>query len=195
MKINRGLGLNFRENPWQGSFLVDKLTDIVEEAVYKEFKAISERGGVLGAMDTLYQRGKSQEESLYYEHKKHDGSLPLVGVNTFLPREHGGEIATEIELIRSTEEEKDQQIANVRAWQTSRNRLAPEGETDHAHSMALEEHAEPETHDGHGLAYLQKTARDRRNLFVSLMEAVKTHSLGQISHALYDVGGEYRRNM
>ena len=101
MIINKELGLNFNENPWQGSFIVDKLTDIVEEAVYKEFEAISERGGVLGAMDTMYQRGKIQEESLYYEHKKHDGSLPLVGVNTFLPKEHGGDIVTEIELIRS----------------------------------------------------------------------------------------------
>ena len=195
MIINKELGLNFNENPWQGSFVVDQLTDIVEEAVYKEFEAISERGGVLGAMDTMYQRGKIQEESLYYEHKKHDGSLPLVGVNTFLPREHGGEIATEIELIRSTEEEKAQQIANVRAWQASRNALAPEGETDHSHAAALEEHAEPEVHDGHGLAYLQRTARERRNVFEALIEAVKTHSLGQISHALYDVGGEYRRNM
>ena len=100
MIINKELGLNFIENPWQGSFAVDYLTDLVEEAVYKEFEAISERGGVLGAMDTMYQRGKIQEESLYYEHKKHDGSLPLVGVNTFLPKEHAGEIATEIELIR-----------------------------------------------------------------------------------------------
>ena len=195
MIINKELGLDFNENPWQGSFVVDRLTDIVEEAVYKEFEAISERGGVLGAMDTMYQRGKIQEESLYYEHKKHDGSLPLVGVNTFLPREHGGEIATEIELIRSTEEEKAQQIANVRAWQASRNALAPEGETDHSHASAMEEHAEPEVHDGHGLAYLQRTARERRNVFAALVEAVKTHSLGQISHALYDVGGEYRRNM
>ena len=194
MIINKELGLNFNENPWQGSFAVEYLTDIVEEAVYKEFEAISERGGVLGAMDTMYQRGKIQEESLYYEHKKHDGSLPLVGVNTFLPKEHGGEIATEIELIRSTEEEKGQQIANVHAWQASRNSLAPVGETDHAHVIE-DATVEGEAHDGHGLAYLQKTARDRRNVFVALMEAVKTHSLGQISHALYDVGGEYRRNM
>jgi methylmalonyl-CoA mutase len=170
MIINKELGLNFCENPWQGSFIVDKLTDIVEEAVYKEFEAISERGGVLGAMDTMYQRGKIQEESLYYEHKKHDGSLPLIGVNTFLPREHGGDIVTEIELIRSTEGEKGQQIENVANYQSLRN--TPEG-----------------------LGYLQKTARDRANVFAALMEAVKTHSLGQISHALYDVGGEYRRNM
>ncbi|RDZ28138.1 methylmalonyl-CoA mutase family protein [Lysobacter silvisoli] len=172
MIINKELGLNFNENPWQGSFIVDKLTDIVEEAVYKEFEAISERGGVLGAMDTMYQRGKIQEESLYYEHKKHDGSLPLVGVNTFLPKDHGGDIVTEIELIRSTESEKGQQIDNVQAYQTGRNGYAAEG-----------------------LKGLQAAARERRNVFASLMEAVQTHSLGQISHALYDVGGEYRRNM
>ena len=195
MIINKELGLNFIENPWQGSFAVDYLTDLVEEAVYKEFEAISERGGVLGAMDTMYQRGKIQEESLYYEHKKHDGSLPLVGVNTFLPKEHAGEIATEIELIRSTEEEKGQQITNVANWQRARNALAPSGETSHSHMADADEVVEVEAHDGHGLGYLQQTARDRRNVFAALMEAVKTHSLGQISHALYDVGGEYRRNM
>ncbi|MBB1088903.1 methylmalonyl-CoA mutase family protein [Lysobacter sp. SG-8] len=172
MIINKELGLNFCENPWQGSFIVDKLTDIVEEAVYKEFEAISERGGVLGAMDTMYQRGKIQEESLYYEHKKHDGSLPLIGVNTFLPKDHGGDIVTEIELIRSTEGEKGQQIDNVAGYQGNRN-----------------------GHADQGLKGLQATARERRNVFESLIEAVKTHSLGQISHALYDVGGEYRRNM
>jgi isobutyryl-CoA mutase len=170
--INRELGLNFCENPWQGSFIIDKLTDIVEEAVYKEFEAISERGGVLGAMDTMYQRGKIQEESMYYEHKKHDGSLPLIGVNTFLPKEHAGEVATEIELIRSTEEEKMQQIKNVEAYRANRNSLAPES-----------------------LRNLQQAARDRKNVFAQLMEAVKYNSEGQISHALYDVGGEYRRNM
>ncbi|KRG61781.1 methylmalonyl-CoA mutase [Stenotrophomonas humi] len=195
MIINKELGLNFCENPWQGSFIVDKLTDIVEEAVYKEFEAISERGGVLGAMDTMYQRGKIQEESLYYEHKKHDGSLPLVGVNMFLPKEHAGEVATEIELIRSTEEEKGQQIENVHTWQRNRNALAPAGETSHSHEVEGAPANEGDAHDGHGLAYLQKTARDRRNVFEALIEAVKTHSLGQISHALYDVGGEYRRNM
>ena len=194
MIINKELGLNFNENPWQGSFAVEYLTDIVEEAVYKEFEAISERGGVLGAMDTMYQRGKIQEESLYYEQKKHDGSLPLVGVNMFLPKEHAGEVVTEIELIRSTEEEKAQQIDNVRGWQVSRNHLAPRGETGHGHVIE-DATVQGEVHDGHGLAYLQKTARDRRNVFAALVEAVKTHSLGQISHALYDVGGEYRRNM
>ncbi|WP_313916643.1 methylmalonyl-CoA mutase family protein [Tahibacter sp.] len=172
MIINKELGLNFNENPWQGSFVVDQLTDIVEEAVYKEFEAISERGGVLGAMDTMYQRGKIQEESLYYEHKKHDGSLPLIGVNTFLPKDHGGDIVTQIELIRSTEAEKGQQIENVAGYQRNRNDYAEDG-----------------------LKPLQAAARERRNVFESLIDAVKTHSLGQISHALYDVGGEYRRNM
>ena len=140
--------------------------------MYKEFEAISERGGVLGAMDTMYQRGKIQEESMYYEHKKHDGSLPLIGVNTFLPKEHAGEVATKIELIRSTEEEKGQQIANVRAFGKARNALAADS-----------------------LRVLQNTARARKNVFEQLMEAVKYNSLGQISHALYEVGGEYRRNM
>jgi methylmalonyl-CoA mutase len=112
----------------------------------------------------------------------------------FLPKEHAGEIATEIELIRSTEEEKGQQIANVKGWQDSRNSLAPVGETAHGH-MIEDESGASEPHDGHGLGYLQQTARDRKNVFEALMEAVKTHSLGQISHALYDVGGEYRRNM
>ncbi|RCS28772.1 methylmalonyl-CoA mutase [Rhodanobacter denitrificans] len=172
MIINKELGLNFNENPWQGSYVVDTLTDLVEEAVYKEFEAISERGGVLGAMDTMYQRGKIQEESMYYEHKKHDGSLPLIGVNTFLPKDHGGEIATEIELIRSTPEEKGAQIANVKTYGEARNLLVPES-----------------------LRTLQNTARERRNVFEQLMEAVKYNSLGQISHALYEVGGEYRRNM
>ncbi|MBL0163271.1 MAG: methylmalonyl-CoA mutase family protein [Xanthomonadales bacterium] len=195
MIINKELGLNFNENPWQGSYIVDTLTDLVEEAVYKEFEAISERGGVLGAMDTMYQRGKIQEESMYYEHKKHDGSLPLIGVNTFLPKEHAGEIATEIELIRSTPEEKGAQIANVLSYQKSRNALAPSGETSHAHATTSDEDEAIEIHSGHGLGYLQNTARERKNVFEALMEAVKTHSLGQISHALYDVGGEYRRNM
>jgi methylmalonyl-CoA mutase len=178
MIINKELGLNFIENPWQGSFAVDYLTDMVEEAVYKEFEAISERGGVLGAMDTMYQRGKIQEESLYYEHKKHDGSLPLVGVNTFLPKDHAGDIVTKIELIRSTPDEKAQQIQNVASFVGA--------------NVGAAEAAIP---DKKRLATLQQTARDRQNVFTALMEAVKTHSLGQISHSLYEVGGEYRRNM
>lgn len=170
--INREMGLNFCENPWQGSFIIEELTELVEEAVYKEFEAISERGGVLGAMDTMYQRGKVQEESMYYEHKKYDGSLPLIGVNTFLAPEQGGEVATEIELMRSTEAEKQQQISNVEAYQAARNARAADS-----------------------LSELQATASARENIFEALLEAVKYNSLGQISHALYAVGGEYRRNM
>ncbi|GGA73600.1 hypothetical protein GCM10011521_09640 [Arenimonas soli] len=185
MIINKELGLNFNENPWQGSFAVEQLTDLVEEAVYKEFEALSERGGVLGAMDTMYQRGKIQEESLYYEHKKHDGSLPLIGVNTFLPKDHAGEVMTEIELIRSTPEEKGAQIANVRTFQAVRNEAV----------LPLQLVAEGRGEGTTPLRILQHTARDRQNIFAALMEAVKTHSLGQISHALYEVGGEYRRNM
>ena len=141
---------------------------------------------MLGAMDTMYQRGKIQEESLYYEHKKHDGSLPLVGVNTFLPKEHAGDIVTEIELIRSTPEEKGQQIANVEAFRSrGEGRVGPSPGTSHVGGAEA-----PKV-----LATLQKVARDRQNVFTALMEAVKAHSLGQISHALYEVGGEYRRNM
>lgn len=170
--INRELGLNFNENPWQGSFVVDELTDLVEEAVYAEFERISERGGVLGAMDTMYQRGKIQDESLFYESKKHDGSLPLIGVNTFLPPKDEQEEMPEIELIRATEEEKQDQITGVRNFQKRH--------ADKADQV---------------LADLQKVARERGNVFKALMEAVKVASLGQISGALYGVGGEYRRNM
>jgi methylmalonyl-CoA mutase len=171
--INRELGLNFCENPWQGSFIVNELTDLVEAAVYEEFERISDRGGVLGAMDTMYQRGKIQEESLYYERLKHDGSLPLIGVNTFLPREHAGEIeAPEHELARSTEGEKQDQIANVRAFS--------EGGADRSPAA---------------LSHLRDVALARENVFDALLDAVKSASLGQISSALYEVGGEYRRNM
>jgi isobutyryl-CoA mutase len=169
--INRELGLNSCENPWQGSFVIDQLTDLVESAVYEEFDRISERGGVLGAMDTMYQRGKIQEESLYYERLKHDGTLPLIGVNTFLPRE-GAQVTDEIELMRSTEDEKQAQIANVRAFSGRASDRRPAA-----------------------LAALQEVARARGNVFEALMDAVKVASLGQISGALYAVGGEYRRNM
>ncbi len=172
MIISQELGLNFCENPWQGSFIVDELTELVEEAVYREFERISERGGVLGAMDTMYQRGKIQEESLYYESKKHDGSLPLIGVNTFLPREGQEDEVHELELIRSTDEEKTDQIRHLRGFQSM-----------HAGESAA------------ALKSLQKVARERGNVFAELMETVKTNSLGQISGALYAVGGEYRRNM
>ena len=170
--IARELGLNFCENPWQGSFVIDELTDLVEEAVYQEFERISERGGVLGAMDTMYQRGKIQEESMYYEMKKHDGSLPLIGVNTFLPKEGQEDEVHELELIRSTDGEKEDQIGNVRAFNAF-----------HAKESST------------ALPRLQAVARERGNLFAELMETVKSSSLGQISGALYEVGGEYRRNM
>jgi len=170
--INRELGLNFCENPWQGSFIVEELTDLVEEAVYSEFERLSERGGVLGAMDTMYQRSKIQEESLYYESKKHDGSLPLVGVNTFLPPPGQEETIEERELMRSSDEEKRQQIEKLAAF-----------------------HARHAAESPAALAALQQVADRRDNLFAELMETVKVASLGQISGALYDVGGIYRRNM
>jgi isobutyryl-CoA mutase len=170
--INRELGLNFCENPWQGSFIINELTDLVEEAVYAEFERISERGGVLGAMDTMYQRGKIQDESLYYESLKHDGRLPLIGVNTFLPKSGSEDQVTTIELMRSTEQEKQDQITAVRSFQSLHDRDA---------AVALRQ--------------LQEVARNRGNVFEALMETVKVASLGQVSGALYDVGGEYRRNM
>jgi len=170
--IARELGLNMCENPWSGSFIIEYLTDMVEEAVYQEFEALSERGGVLGAMDSMYQRGKIQEESMYYESKKHDGSLPIIGVNTFKPNKGEEEDLPEVELIRSTESEKNHQIKHLRRFQAARNPLGP-----------------------NVLDQLQSRARDRANTFEALIEAVKYHSLGQISHALYEVGGEYRRNM
>ena len=172
MIINKELGLNFCENPWQGSFIVDELTDLVEEAVYQEFERISERGGVLGAMDTMYQRSKIQDESMYYEHKKHDGTLPLIGVNTFLGGKESHVEGGELELMRSTDEEKDQQVGNVETFRD-----------------AHQTEASPE------LVRLQQVARERNNTFESLMDAAKDCSLGSMSHALYDVGGEYRRNM
>jgi len=172
MIISRELGLNYCENPWQGSFIVDELTDLVEEAVYKEFDRISERGGVLGAMDTMYQRGKIQEESLYYESRKHDGSYPLVGVNTFLPKAGQEDEVHDLELIRSTEAEKADQIRHLREFQARHG----------ADSAAA-------------LASLKAVAAARGNVFAELMETVKSNSLGQISASLYAVGGEYRRNM
>jgi methylmalonyl-CoA mutase len=140
--------------------------------VYAEFESLSERGGVLGAMVTMYQRGKIQEESLYYEHRKHDGSLPIVGVNTFLPEHGAGDEIRNAELIRSTEEEKAAQVASTRAYNS-----------EHA---ATQERA---------LRSLQETAASGGNVFAELMETVKSASLGRISRALYAVGGQYRRNM
>jgi methylmalonyl-CoA mutase len=170
--INRELGLNKIQNPWQGSFAIDYLTDMVEEAVYKEFEALSERGGVLGSMETMYQRGKIQEESMYYETKKHDGTLPIVGVNTFLSGNDAAEELNATQLIRSTEEEKQAQVSAVRAFQARNAQRSPEA-----------------------LARLQQAAASGGNVFAELMECVKVCSLGQISRALYQVGGQYRRNM
>jgi len=172
MIISRELGLNYCENPWQGSFVVDELTDLVEEAVFKEFDRISERGGVLGAMDTMYQRGKIQEESLYYESQKHDGSYPLIGVNTFLPKAGQEDEVHNLELIRSTEAEKEDQISHVREFQQI-----------HSDDAAA------------AITALKDVASARGNVFEELMNTVKSNSLGQISAALYGVGGEYRRNM
>ncbi len=170
--IARELGLNMNQNPWQGSFALGQLTDLVEEAVYREFESLSERGGVLGAMETMYQRGKIQEESLYYEQRKHDGSLPIVGVNTFLPAHASGDEVRNAELIRSTEEEKRSQVEAVRAFNEA-----------HADRQAA------------ALERLQQVAATGGNVFAELMEAVQVASLGRISHALYGVGGQYRRSM
>ena len=169
--INRELGLAKNENPLQGSFIIEDLTDLVEEAVLLEFKRINERGGVLGAMETMYQRGKIQEESLYYETLKHSGEYPIVGVNTFLNK-RGSPTIVPGEVIRATEEEKQYQIRAVREFQ---NRNAEETENI--------------------LKELQLTAVRGENIFEMLMEACKICSLGQISKALYQVGGQYRRNM
>ena len=169
--INREFGLTKNENPLQGSFVVEELTDMVEEAVYQEFIAINERGGVLGAMERMYQRSKIQEESMYYETLKHSGELPIVGVNTFLDP-NGSPTVTPSEVIRSTDEEKRAQVDNVRAFR-DRNSDAAE--------VALQQ--------------LQQTALTGGNLFADLMEAAKVCSLGQLSQALYAVGGQYRRNM
>jgi methylmalonyl-CoA mutase len=171
--IGKELGLNKTQNPWQGSFAIDYLTDLVEEAVYREFDRISERGGVLGAMETMYQRGRIQEESLHYEQLKHDGTLPIVGVNTFLaPQGAADDEIRAAELIRSSEDEKRGQVTAVREF--------------------LERNAErrPEA-----LARLQQVAASGGNVFEALMEAVKVASLGSISRALYQVGGQYRRSM
>jgi len=170
--INKELGLNKTQNPWQGSFAIDELTDLVEEAVYREFDRLSERGGVLGAMETMYQRGRIQEESLHYEQLKHDGTLPIIGVNTYLGPHDGGAELAGAQLIRSTEEEKQDQVAAVRAF-LARN--APR------RTAALKQ--------------LQQVAASGGNVFGELMEAVKVASLGSISQALYQVGGQYRRNV
>ena len=171
MIIDQEWGLSKNENPLQGSYIVDELTDLVEEAVLTEFERISDRGGVLGAMETGYQRGRIQDESMLYEHKKHDGSLPIIGVNTFLNPEGPADV-TSLELARASEEEKRSQVERLAAF--------------------CEEHrdeAEP------ALARLKDVASSGGNTFASLMEAVRVCSLGQITSAFFEVGGQYRRNV
>ncbi|MGI4718238.1 MAG: fused isobutyryl-CoA mutase/GTPase IcmF [Janthinobacterium lividum] len=169
--INREWGLAKNENPNQGAFIIDELTDLVEEQVMQEFERIAERGGVLGAMETGYQRGKIQEESMLYEHKKHDGSLPIIGVNTFRNPNGAGAPAT-IELARSTDDEKQSQLTRLEAFHARNTDKAPAA-----------------------LAALQQAAIDNENVFAKLMDAVRVCSLGQITTALFEVGGQYRRNM
>jgi methylmalonyl-CoA mutase len=171
--VNRELGLTKNENPMQGSYLIDALTDLVEEAVLREFERLAERGGVLGAMETLYQRSKIQEESLYYETRKHSGELPIVGVNTFVRADAGSDAASgPRELIRSDDAEKQRQLDNLRAFQARH--------ADRADAA---------------LARLQQAAVAGENLFDELMQTAIVASLGQISDALFAVGGRYRRAM
>jgi methylmalonyl-CoA mutase len=171
MIINNELGLTKNQNPLQGSFIIEELTELVEEAVLAEFDRITERGGVLGAMETMYQRGKIQEESLYYEHLKHTGELPIMGVNTFLSSKGSPTIIPE-QVIRATKEEQEYQISMLEqlhnTWQTESNAC---------------------------LTHLSQQALHGGNLFESLIEATKYCSLGQITQALFEVGGQYRRNM
>ncbi|KAF2516839.1 methylmalonyl-CoA mutase family protein [Flavobacterium salilacus subsp. salilacus] len=169
--INKELGLAKNENPIQGSFIIEELTDLVEEAVLAEFDCITERGGVLGAMETMYQRSKIQEESLYYETLKHTGEFPIIGVNTFLSSK-GSPTVVPLEVIRATEEEKQFQIETLRTLHS-------------AHAEKVKE----------TLAVIQETAIQNENIFEKLMEATKVSSLGQITAALFEVGGQYRRNM
>ena len=171
MIINREWGLAKNENPNQGSFVIEELTSLVEEAVLKEFEALSERGGVLGAMETGYQRGRIQEESLEYEHRKHDGSYPIVGVNTFR-NPHGDPVPEKLELARSTDEEKASQLARLADFHARNAAEAP---------AALER--------------LKATVIANGNVFEELMKTVRFCSLGQITNALFDVGGQYRRSM
>ncbi|WP_340066014.1 methylmalonyl-CoA mutase family protein [Ascidiimonas aurantiaca] len=169
--INRELGLAKNENPLQGSFIIEELTDLVEEAVYAEFDRITERGGVLGAMETMYQRSKIQEESLYYETLKHTGEFPIIGVNTFLSSKGSPTIIPK-EVIRATEEEKESQIQTLKSLHKGNTQKATDA-----------------------LKKVQQAAIQNKNLFAELMEATKICSLGQITDALFEVGGQYRRNM
>jgi len=172
--INREWGLGKNENTNQGSFIVDELTDLVEEAVLTEFDRISERGGVLGAMETGFQRSKIQEESMHYEMLKHTGDLPIIGVNTFRDPDaaESQEGFAGIPLARATKEEIESQLKRLADFQSRNAKKAP---------AALER--------------LQKAALSGENIFAELMDSVRVCSLGQITKALYEVGGQYRRNM
>lgn len=173
MIITKEHGLTKNENPLQGAFIIEELTDLVEEAVLQEFERINDRGGVLGAMETQYQRGKIQEESMYYEMRKHTGELPIIGVNTYLnPNPPSEEAMDNMELARASKEEKELQINNLQDFQNRNQDLVEEA-----------------------LIRLKETAMNGGNIFAELMETVKVASLGQITRALYDVGGQYRRNM
>ncbi len=173
MIITKEHGLSKNENPMQGAFIVEELTDLVEEAVLQEFDRINDRGGVLGAMETQYQRGKIQDESMHYEMKKHTGELPIIGVNTYLnPNPPSEEAVNSMEIARATKEEKEGQIINLRAFQERNKEF-----TDEA------------------LTKLKLAAMNGENIFAELMNCVRVASLGQITRALYDVGGQYRRNM
>ena len=169
--INKEFGLTKNENPIQGAFIIEELTDLVEHAVLLEFDRLTERGGVLGAMETMYQRSKIQEESMHYEMLKHTGEYPIVGVNTFLSRK-GSPTILPSEVIRATEQEKQFQITTLKALHEF-------------HAQSLEE----------SLVQLKKDAIGHGNMFEALMEISKFCSLGQITHALFSVGGQYRRNM
>ncbi len=170
--INREWGLAMNENPLQGSFVIDDLTDLVEAAVLHEFDAINERGGVLGAMETGYQRGRIQDESMLYEHRKHDGSLPIIGVNTFVKESAADAQPKEIELARATDAEKESQLSRVRAFQA-------------AHGAEAQE----------ALARLKDAAISGENVFAVLMDAARVCSLQQVTEAFFEVGGQYRRNV
>src|SRR5699024_4066734 len=173
MIITKEFGLAKNENPLQGSFIAEEITDLVEEAVLQEFDRLNDRGGVLGAMETQYQRGKIQEESLYYQMKKHHGDLPIIGVNTYLnPNPPSEDDIDNMELARPTKEEKETQIKNLRAF-----------------------HSKNEAHIEDALNRLKPVAVTNGNIFEELMETVKVASLGQITNALYEVGGQYLRNM
>ncbi|MEX0799210.1 MAG: methylmalonyl-CoA mutase family protein, partial [Bacteriovoracaceae bacterium] len=172
MIINREFGLNKTDNPLQGSFIVDELAELVEEAVLSEFEKLSDKGGVLGAMESMYQRAQIQEESLYYESLKDSGELPIIGVNTYVADNIDEQLTREIDLTRASKEEKEEQITRLRRFKEQNSKISSEQ-----------------------LEKLKRTALADENIFEQLLETVKYCSLGEITRALYEVGGMYRRNM